>query len=116
MPVDASTPTGPPSPPAAAGANPLASVAGAIRKAAQTTGASFDYLLATAKVESNLNPNLTMKSSSASGLFQFIEQTWLSTLRQAGRALGYARYADAIGQTPSGRYVVKDPGLRGEVM
>ena len=118
MSADASNLPGPrpPAPSTAGSRQPGGTIAGAIRKAAQATGASFDYLLATAKVESNLNPNLTMKSSSASGLFQFIEQTWLSTLRQAGRALGYARYADAIGQTPSGRYVVKDPGLRGEVM
>src|SRR6267378_2093981 len=101
MSVDASTPNGPPSPPAAAGANPLASVAGAIRKAAQTTGASFDYLLATAKVESDLNPNLSMKSSSATGLFQFLDQTWLATLKQGGPAFGYGAYANAISRTPS---------------
>ena len=118
MSADASIPPGPrPSAPiAAVPSQPAGAMAGAIRKAAQATGASFDYLLATAKVESNLDPNLTMKTSSASGLFQFIEQTWLSTLRQAGRALGYGRYADAIGQTPLGRYEVKDPRLRSEVM
>ena len=75
------------------GANP---VTGAIRKAAQATGVGFDYLLATAKVESDLDPNLTMRSSTATGLFQFIEQTWLGTLKQAGPALGYGNYADAI--------------------
>ncbi len=106
MPVDASTPI------AAVAAN----VAGALRKAAQTTGASFDYLLATAKIESDLNPNLTMRSSSATGLFQFIEQTWLATLKQAGRAVGYSQYASAITQTSSGRYVVPDPSLRNEIM
>src|SRR5437868_11113394 len=115
MPVDASTPTGPPSPPAAAGANPLASVAGAIRKASQSTGASFDYLLATAKVESDLNPNLTMRSSTATGLFQFLDQTWLGVMQSAGRAFGYGKYADAITQTPSGQYVVQDAGLRDEI-
>ena len=47
----------------------MASVAGAIRRAAQATGASFDYLLATARVESNLNPNAKAASSSATGLF-----------------------------------------------
>ena len=106
MPVDASTPI------AAVAAN----VAGALRKAAQTTGASFDYLLATAKIESDLNPNLTMRSSSATGLFQFIEQTWLATHKQAGRAVGYSQYASAITQTSSGRYVVPDPSPRNEIM
>jgi hypothetical protein len=92
------------------------SVTGAIRKASQATGAGFDYLLATAKVESDLDPNLTMGSSSATGLFQFIDQTWLGTLKQAGPAFGYGNYADAITLTPSGRYVVENPALRNEIM
>jgi hypothetical protein len=91
-------------------------VTGAIRQAAQVTGTSFDYLLATAKVESDLNPNLTMRSSSATGLFQFLDQTWLATLKQGGPAFGYGAYANAIARTPSGRYVVADPSLRGEIM
>jgi Transglycosylase SLT domain len=104
MAVDATTPVG------------SSPVTGAIRKAAQATGTSFQYLLATAKVESDLNPNLTARTSTATGLFQFIEQTWLSTLKQAGPAFGYGNYADAISRTPSGRYVVEDPGLRAEIM
>jgi hypothetical protein len=95
------------------GASP---VTGAIRKAAQATGASFQYLLATAKVESDLNPNLTMRSSTATGLFQFIEQTWLATLKQAGPAFGYGHYSDAISQSASGRYTVEDPMLQSEIM
>jgi hypothetical protein len=87
-------------------------VTGAIRNAASATGTSFSYLLATAKIESDLNPNLTMKSSSAAGLFQFIDQTWLGTLKQAGPAFGYGDYADAITRTPSGNYVVADPQMR----
>src|SRR6267142_7074276 len=67
-------------------------VIGAIRNAARATGAGFQYLLATAQVESGLNPTATVSSSSAKGLFQFIEQTWLTTLKEAGPALGYGRY------------------------
>jgi hypothetical protein len=94
----------------------LANVAGAIRKAARATGASFDYLLATAKAESNLNPNIKAATSSATGLFQFIEQTWLATLKRAGPALGYGRYADAIARTPEGSYTVTDPAMRATVL
>jgi hypothetical protein len=93
-----------------------ADVTGAIRKAATSTGASFDYLLATAKAESDLDPNLTMRTSTATGLFQFLEQTWLGVMKTAGRAFGYPHYADAITQTPSGRYEVDDPKLRAEMM
>ncbi|MGH6770946.1 MAG: lytic transglycosylase domain-containing protein [Xanthobacteraceae bacterium] len=91
-------------------------VAGAIRKAAQATGASFEYLLATAKVESNLKPGLAAKTSSATGLFQFIEQTWLGMIKQAGQALGFGRYAEAITRTSSGRYQVADQRLRNEIL
>ena len=54
-----------------------AKIAGSIRQAASTTGASFEYLLATAKMESNFNPKAAATTSSARGLFQFIDQTWL---------------------------------------
>src|SRR5215470_2351624 len=91
-------------------------VIGAIRNAARATGASFQYLLATAQVESGLNPTAAVSSSSAKGLFQFIEQTWLTTLKEAGPALGYGRYANAIVQLPSGRYEVPDPAMRREIM
>ena len=57
-----------------------------------------------------------MRSSTATGLFQFLEQTWLGTLKQAGPALGYGSYAAAITQTRSGRYEVADPALRQEIM
>lgn len=92
-----------------------ARVTGAIRDAARVTGAGFEYLLNTALRESNLNPNAKAKTSSATGLFQFIDQTWLGTMKQSGASLGYGKYADAIGKTSSGRYVVKDPAMRDQI-
>lgn len=91
-------------------------VAGAIRQASEATGASFRYLLATAQVESGLNPQAGAATSSARGLFQFIQQTWLATMKQAGAALGYAQYADAITKSPSGHYEVRDPTIRHEIL
>ena len=90
-------------------------VTGAIRDAARQTGAGFEYLLNTALRESNLNPSAKAKTSSATGLFQFIDQTWLGTIKQSGAALGYGKYADAITRTPQGRYVVNDPAMRQEI-
>ena len=82
---------------AAAGVDPArAKIAGSIKQAASTTGASFGYLLATAKMESNFNPKAAATTSSARGLFQFIDQTWLGTVKEAGAHLGYGKYADAI--------------------
>jgi hypothetical protein len=56
MVVEASTPIGP--------GRAATAVTSAIRNAATATGTSFSYLLATAKIESDLDPRLTMKSSS----------------------------------------------------
>ncbi|MCC7348767.1 MAG: lytic transglycosylase domain-containing protein [Variibacter sp.] len=91
-------------------------ITGAIRSAARSTGASFEYLLKTAQRESNLNPSAKAPTSSASGLFQFIDQTWLQTLKTSGPSLGYGQYADGIVRTESGRYVVPDPDQRREIM
>lgn len=101
---------------AAAGDFARVKVAGSIRQAASTTGASFEYLLATAKMESNFNPKAAATTSSARGLFQFIDQTWLGTVKEAGAHLGYGQYADAITKDPSGSYSVSDPGARTAIM
>src|SRR6266446_7492652 len=84
-------------------------IAGAIKQAANTIGISFEYLLATAKMESNFNPKAAASTSSARGLYQFIDQTWLGTVKEAGAQLGYGKYADAITKNPSGSYSVGDP-------
>ncbi len=108
MAVEASTPIGP--------SGAATAVTSAIRNAASATGTSFNYLLATAKIESDLDPSLTMKSSSATGLFQFIDQTWLGTLKQAGPAFGYGDYAHAISRNAAGHYSVADPEMRKAIM
>lgn len=96
--------------------NAVSQIAGAIQKAAQSTGISFEYLLTTARIESNLNPTAQASTSSAKGLYQFIDQTWLGTMKQDGPALGFSRYADAITQGADGRYEVTDPTMRNEIM
>jgi hypothetical protein len=111
MSVDAS------SAPSAAGIDPTrVRIAGAIKQAANTTGTSFEYLLATAKMESNFNPSAKASSSSARGLFQFIDQTWLGTVKEAGAQLGYGNYADAITRSSSGTYSVSDPAARAAIL
>jgi hypothetical protein len=91
-------------------------VAGAIKQAAGTTGASFEYLVATAKMESDFNPTAGASTSSAHGLYQFIDQTWLGTVKEAGAALGYGQYADAISKSSAGSYSVSDPTARSAIM
>ena len=102
---------------AVAGASDVAGkVVGAIRDAARVTGTGFEYLLKTAMRESSFNPKAKSSKSSATGLFQFIDQTWLATVKQSGTSLGYGRYADAIKRTSSGRYVVPNGAMRRAVM
>lgn len=60
----------------------------ALKAAAARTGADFSALLHTAKVESSLNPDAKAPTSTATGLFQFIESTWLSTLARHGKRHG----------------------------
>ncbi len=91
-------------------------IAGAIKQAAGTTGTSFEYLLATAKMESNFNPTAGASTSSAHGLYQFIDQTWLGTVKEAGAQLGYGQYADAITKSSSGSYSVSDPAARNAIL
>jgi hypothetical protein len=91
-------------------------ITGAIRQASQSTGISFEYLLTTAKIESNLNPSAQASTSSARGLYQFIDQTWLGTMKQDGAAFGLGRYADAITRSSDGHYEVSDPAMRAAIL
>ena len=81
------------------------SVQSAISRAAQRTGVDFDYLVAQARLESGLDPSAKARTSSASGLYQFIDSTWLNTLDRHGAKHGMGWADDAIG--PNGR--VADP-------
>ena len=91
-------------------------VAGAIKQASSQTGVSFEYMLTTAKMESDFDPSAGATTSSAHGLYQFIDQTWLGTVKEAGTQLGYGNYSDAITRTPSGGYTVDDPFMRRSIM
>lgn len=91
-------------------------VSGAIRMAAARTGVDFSYLYNQARIESGLDPNIRARTSSATGLFQFIDQTWLATLHRHGAQHGLGWAASAIERGPSGRYRVADPAMRQQVM
>jgi len=63
-------------------------VMSAIWNASQQTGVDYEYLLAKAHIESGLNPDAKARSSSAAGLFQFIEGTWLRSLERYKGQIG----------------------------
>lgn len=76
----------------------------------------FDYLLQTAIRESSLNPKAKAGTSSATGLFQFLDSTWLQVMKQEGPRLGYQQYADAIKVDKDGDYYIADKKLKAEVL
>ena len=88
----------------------------AIQAASRTTGTSFDFLLRTAARESAFDPTAKASTSSARGLFQFIDTTWLAMVKEDGPRYGLAQYAAAIDKTANGRYVVSNPAKRAEIL
>lgn len=92
------------------------SISNAIRKASKATGANFSYLLKTAARESAFNKGAKAKTSSAAGLFQFIESTWLQTVKDVGDKFGLGKYTPHIFKTRSGRYYVPNEKLRQEIL
>ncbi len=88
----------------------------AIADAARQTSVDFDYLLAQAEVESAMNPEAKARTSSATGLFQFIESTWLNTMKRHGDRFGLGDVAAQIGTTRSGSAYVADPAQKQAIL
>ncbi len=84
-----------------------------ITREALAAGMDPVYLVKVARRESGLNPVATAQTSSAAGLFQFIDNTWLCALRRYGRP----HSADAaISEDRSGRCHVDDQVQRGRLL
>lgn len=73
-------------------------VRAAIHRGAQATGVDFSLLVETARRESALNPTARAGTSSATGLFQFIDSTWFDMVRRHGAEHGLGQYANALSQ------------------
>ncbi|WCT76882.1 transglycosylase SLT domain-containing protein [Novosphingobium humi] len=86
-------------------------VRAAIARAAGATGVDFSYLAAQARLESGLNPAARNGASSASGLYQFTNSTWLQTLQKHGDMLGLGNTGAAMAD-PAQRMALL--GLRGD--
>jgi hypothetical protein len=91
-------------------------IEGVIRRAAASTGVDFSFLLHTAQRESGLNPHAKASTSSAAGLFQFVDQTWLATLKKHGADHGLGAFAAQVATGEDGRLHVADPTARKAVM
>ncbi|PZO92015.1 MAG: flagellar biosynthesis protein FlgJ [Sphingomonas sanxanigenens] len=87
-----------------------------IARASATTGVDFSYLLGQAQVESSLRPNARAATSSASGLYQFVDQSWLAVVKQHGGEHGLGWASAAISQGSNGRYYVADGATRAAIL
>lgn len=88
------------------------SILKAIHKASASTGVDFAYLMGKAAAESSFNPKAKARTSSATGLYQFVDKTWLSMVRKYGDKYGLGKYAARIDD--SGR--VKSSAMRREIL
>src|SRR3546814_10643024 len=94
---------------------PTGSVQSAIALASRKTGIDFNYLLGRAQVESGLRPNARAGTSSATGLYQFIDQSWLAVVKQHGAEHGLGWAADSISNN-NGRMTVADGATRQAIL
>ncbi|AWK86476.1 hypothetical protein [Azospirillum thermophilum] len=93
-----------------------ANVEAAVRNASARTGVDFSYLMEKAAVESGYRTDVKSSTSSATGLYQFIDSTWLQTMKEHGGDHGYAKYANAIQVRSDGRPYVADPAMKQEIL
>ena len=84
----------------------------AIQGASAKTGVSFDYLMNKASQESSFNPTAKASTSSAAGLFQFIDSTWVSAVKNYGEQFGIGNLANQI--SSDGK--VADPVAKQKIM
>jgi hypothetical protein len=93
-----------------------AAVVNAIKGASAKTGVSFDYLMNKAKQESSFNPTAKANTSSATGLFQFIDSTWLGAVKDYGSKFGLSNLSDQISVDSNGHPQVSDDATKQKIL
>ncbi|MGY2052866.1 transglycosylase SLT domain-containing protein [Methylobacterium sp. JK268] len=91
------------------------SLVATIVRAARETGVDPVYLMALADKESSFRPDAEAATSSAAGLFQFLNGTWLELLRSFGAQHGYAEEAALI-ERRGGGLSVADAAARRRIL
>src|SRR5579863_2942363 len=87
-----------------------------IRQASQATSTDFGLLMAQAQRESGFKADAKSPSSSASGLFQFVDSTWLDMVHRFGDKYGVGDLAQQISQTGNGKLVVANASSKQKIL
>jgi hypothetical protein len=87
-----------------------------IRQASQATSTDFGLLMAQAQRESGFDADAKSSTSSAAGLFQFVDSTWLDMVHRFGDKYGVGDLAQQISQTSSGKLVVADASTKQKIL
>ncbi len=91
-------------------------IVGDIKRASRAANVDFGYMMAQAAQESSFQPDAKASTSSATGLFQFIDSTWLNSVKQYGDKYGLGHYADQITTDASGHPHVADPAVKQQIL
>jgi hypothetical protein len=86
-------------------------LADTVVRAAQATRVDPTYMLALADKESSFSFRAKASTSSATGLYQFLEGTWLGMIKEHAAKHGFGAAAEAI-SVVAGRPVVRQPENR----
>lgn len=91
----------------------------ALYRAHLKTGVDFKLLVLKAIMESDYGHFKVAANSSARGIFQYIESTWLVLMHRYGEQIGYGHYANAISyneKTKTAELKGSAKHLRGEIL
>jgi len=88
------------------------SVTQAIHAASNKTGVDFSYMMEQAAAESSFQTDVKAKTSSATGLYQFIESTWMNMMQKHGEKHGLGDFSKHIEENGK----VRDPAIKQEIL
>lgn len=84
------------------------SLANILIEVADNSGVPFEYLLGMGAIESSYYPSARAHIGSATGLYQFINQTWLHMVKTYGHKYGLDKEANLIYKNEDNKWDVKD--------
>lgn len=87
-----------------------------IRYASRVTGIDPDYLALTAARESNFRMSVKAQTSSAQGMFQFVQQTWLGTVARYGHCHGLGHLSRHIVVRADGKHDVRSKYMKRKIL